>query len=144
MFLQSLAQLMSRLQTLSFDQGGILNFDNDPDEPEIGSYYSWKLVEKLLKLKKQDLLTPACMDCLQPYSTSKDYFMSALERLWPRIKDATLDEDHEHNSRHHIMEKILTSRPFDASIKPGDKKKPSSFATTTSTSRTSYAILRVG
>jgi hypothetical protein len=94
-FLQSHAQQMSRLQTLSFDQGGMLNFDNDPDESEIGPYYSWKLVEKLLKLKKQGLLTPACIDCLQPYSTSKDYFMSALERFWLRIKDATLDEDHD-------------------------------------------------
>jgi aminoglycoside phosphotransferase (APT) family kinase protein len=114
---------MSRLQTLSFDQGGMLDFDANPDEPEIGPYYSWKLVEKLLKLKKQDLSTPACMDCLQPCSTSKEYFMSALKRLWPRIEDATLDEDDEHNGRRHIMETILTSKPFDTSIKPGDKKE---------------------
>jgi hypothetical protein len=123
-FLQSLAQQMARLQTLSFEKGGMLNFlDNDPNTPEIGPYYSWKSDHKLLELKQEDLSTPACLDCIQPYSTSKEYFMTSLERMWPRIKDATLDEDHEHNGRRHIMETILTSKPFDTSTKPGDKKE---------------------
>jgi aminoglycoside phosphotransferase (APT) family kinase protein len=49
--------------------------------------------------------------------------MAPLERMWPRIKDATLDEDHKHNGRRHVMETILTSKPFDAFTKPGDKKE---------------------
>jgi hypothetical protein len=123
-FLQSLAQQMARLQTLSFDRGGMLNFlDSDPRTPEIGPYYSWKSVHKLLELKQQDLSSPACLDCIHPYSKSREYFMAPLERMWPRIKDATLDEDHKHNGRRHVMETILTSKPFDAFTKPGDKKE---------------------
>jgi hypothetical protein len=75
----------------------MLNFDNDANLPEIGPFYCLKSVDKLLKLKKQDLSSPACMDYLPPYSKSKEYFMHPLKRTWPRIKGATADKDHERN-----------------------------------------------
>jgi hypothetical protein len=96
----------------------------------------------LVKLKNEDLSTPACMDCIQPYSKSKEYFGSVLNLTWPRINETTKDEEHEHNCRRHIMEIILSSIRFNASLKPGDKEKPSSSATTISTFTTSFVILR--
>lgn len=121
-FLQSLAHAMSKLQTLSFDQAGMLNFDENLKHPNIGPVHHWKTISELTKLTKKDLSTPACLTCVPPFSTSEAYFMTALNSKFPR-EEGDSYTTLQHNGRRHIMEVMLANEPFYASNKTGEDQE---------------------
>jgi hypothetical protein len=70
---------MAKLQTLDFDKAGTLNFDLDPENPVIGPTYHWKTLSEMSNLRIDNLSTPASINCIPALSTSKEYFMNALD-----------------------------------------------------------------
>jgi hypothetical protein len=119
-FLRSLATQMAKLQTLEFDRAGTLDFSHDAENPIIGPTYHWKTVSEMANLSLNDLSTPASINCIPAYSTSKEYFTNALNIHWPHREGS---EDNINNGRRRIMEFMLASPPFNKSKTVGDEKE---------------------
>jgi len=108
-FLRSLAAQMAKLQTLTFDAAGTLDFDSDPENPTIGPTYHWKTVGEMANLSQEDMGTPASTTRIPPFPSSTEYFSTALEHNWPLRTDPLSALS---NGRRIIMQAILSSAPF--------------------------------
>ncbi|EAT78369.2 hypothetical protein SNOG_14132 [Parastagonospora nodorum SN15] len=119
-FLRSLAAQMAKLQTLTFDAAGTLDFDDDEEKPTIGPTYHWKTVSEMAELSEDDMGTPASITRVPAFPSSTEYFSSALEHHWPLRTDTFGALS---NGRRFIMQAILSSPPFCPSPSNTDNKE---------------------
>jgi hypothetical protein len=105
-----------------FDDAGMLNLVNDAEHPSFGPSYHWKPVSELMELTEDDISTPAWINQFPPFSTSKEYFWTALNETWPDSQRESIDRD-ANDGRRHIMEAMLASGPFNKSLYEDDTKE---------------------
>lgn len=119
-FLCSLAAQMAKLQTLTFNAAGTLDLDSDPEKPTVRATYHWKTVSEMAELREEDMGTPVSITRIPPFSSSAEYFSSALEQHWPLRTDALGALS---NGQRSIMQAILSSPAFSPSPSQDGEKE---------------------
>jgi hypothetical protein len=105
-FLKSLANAMSQLKTLKFDQIGVPVFDKPEDDKpsSYGPVWRWHS-----PLEWQPLTA------VGPFETRKEFFQAGLDNVWnmSQIEEEKEEEDvHEFMGMRKLLEMILASEPF--------------------------------
>ncbi|KAF2868783.1 hypothetical protein BDV95DRAFT_467279, partial [Massariosphaeria phaeospora] len=110
-FLRSLARTMSSLKTLEFKGAGLLDFDEDEVDPDIGPWYLSKSPDELQEMDPADLATAKSMDVRRTFDYSHHYHQHALDKTWPYDNDTT-PMAYVDNGRRFVMQTIINSEPF--------------------------------